>query len=50
VCSSDLSGKNIWLARCSPSNVKPIVEQTILEGKVWPEQVRIVQKFKGIEW
>jgi (2Fe-2S) ferredoxin len=44
------SGKNIWLARCSPSNVKPIVEQTILEGKVWPEQVRIVQKFKGIEW
>lgn len=44
------SGKNIWLARCSPSNVKPIVEQTILHGKVWPEKVRIVQKFKGIEW
>jgi hypothetical protein len=43
-------GKNIWLARCTPNNVKPIIEQSLLLGKVWPQKVRIVQQFKGIEW
>ncbi|KAM9924895.1 hypothetical protein OXX59_004226 [Metschnikowia pulcherrima] len=45
------SGKNIWLARCKPSNVVPIIDQCIVEdGKVWPEKVRQVQKFKAVEW
>ncbi|SGZ58344.1 CIC11C00000002899 [Sungouiella intermedia] len=45
------SGKNIWLARCKPDNVVPIIDECILEdGKVWPEKVRQVQKFKPIEW
>lgn len=43
-------GKNIWLARCNPSNVKPIIENSILHGKVWPEKVRIVQQFKSVDW
>lgn len=45
------SGKNIWLARCRPNNVLPIIEECIVnDGKVWPEHVRRVQKFKPIEW
>lgn len=45
------SGKNIWLARCRPNNVQPIIEECIVnDGKVWPEHVRQVQKFKPIEW
>lgn len=45
------SGKNIWLARCKPNNVVPIIDQCIVEdGKVWPESVRQIQKFKPIEW
>ena len=45
------SGKNIWLARCSPSNVRPIIDECIVnDGKVWPDMVRIVQKFDPIEW
>ncbi|GEQ70619.1 hypothetical protein JCM33374_g4297 [Metschnikowia sp. JCM 33374] len=45
------SGKNIWLARCKPSNVVPIIDECIVEdGKVWPDKVRQVQKFKAIEW
>lgn len=45
------SGKNIWLARCKPLNVVPIIGECIVEdGKVWPEKVRQVQKFKAVEW
>ncbi|AOA61192.1 Actin patches distal protein [Komagataella phaffii CBS 7435] len=46
------SGANIWLARCNPFNVKPIIEETILGGgKVWPEHVRLVQKStKPLQW
>lgn len=45
------SGKNIWLARCNPSNVKPIVDECILnDGKIWPEKVRLIQKFQPHEW
>lgn len=45
------SGKNIWLARCKPNNVVPIIDECIVEdGKVWPQKVRQVQKFKPIEW
>ncbi|OBA23500.1 Sucraseferredoxin-like protein [Metschnikowia bicuspidata var. bicuspidata NRRL YB-4993] len=45
------SGKNIWLARCRPQNVVPIIDECVIgDGKVWPNKVRQVQKFKAIEW
>lgn len=45
------SGKNIWLARCKPNNVIPIIDECVVgDGKVWPDKVRQVQKFKPIEW
>lgn len=45
------SGKNIWLARCKPNNVVPIIDECIVAGgKVWPDKVRQVQKFKPVEW
>ncbi|EGW31394.1 uncharacterized protein SPAPADRAFT_61961 [Spathaspora passalidarum NRRL Y-27907] len=44
-------GKNIWLALCKPNNVKPIIDECIEGGgKVWPDKVRLVQKFDPIEW
>lgn len=45
------TGRNIWLARCKPNNVVPIINECIInDGKVWPEKVRQVQKFKPIDW
>lgn len=45
------SGKNIWLARCKPNNCRPIIDECILSnGKVWPDKVRIIQKFDPIDW
>lgn len=45
------SGKNIWLARCTPANAIPIIDECIMnEGKVWPDKVRIIQKFQPVEW
>lgn len=45
------TGKNIWLARCRPQNVKPIIDECILaDGKVWSDKVRLIQKFDPIEW
>lgn len=45
------SGKTIWLARCTPQNVKPIVDECIVGGgKIWPEMTRIIQKHNPIEW
>ncbi|KAI5959620.1 uncharacterized protein KGF55_005264 [Candida pseudojiufengensis] len=45
------TGQNIWLGLCKPNNCKPIIDQCILEkGKVWPNKVRILQKFDPIEW
>lgn len=45
------SGKNIWLARCQPPNAVPIIDECIVnDGKVWPEKVRQVQKYKPIDW
>lgn len=44
-------GKNIWLARINPNNVKPIVDECILNGgKIWVENTRLIQKFKEIDW
>lgn len=45
------SGHNIWLARCNPRNCVPIIDECIVgKGKVWPDKVRQVQKFKAVEW
>lgn len=46
-----LSGKNLWLALCTPRNAVPIVDECIVnDGRVWPDKVRQVQKYKPIEW
>lgn len=45
------SGKNIWLARCKPSNVIPIIDECVVnDGRVWPDKVRQIQKFQPIDW
>ncbi|KAI3405643.2 hypothetical protein KGF56_001661 [Candida oxycetoniae] len=45
------NGKNIWLGLCKPNNVRQIVDECILAGgKVWPDKVRLVQKFNPVEW
>ncbi|ODV77020.1 Sucraseferredoxin-like protein [Suhomyces tanzawaensis NRRL Y-17324] len=45
------SGKNIWLARCTPNNVRPIIDECVLnDGKVWPDHVRLLQQFEPIDW
>lgn len=45
------SGKNIWLGRCRPNNVQPIIDECILgDGKVWPEKLRLTQRHNPIEW
>ncbi|KAH3675841.1 hypothetical protein WICMUC_002487 [Wickerhamomyces mucosus] len=45
------TGEIIWLAKCTPSNAKPIIDETVLGGgKVWGDLVRCVQKGKAIEW
>lgn len=44
-------GKNMWLARCTPKNAAPIVDECILkDGHIWPDEVRIVQKYGPVEW
>lgn len=45
------TGEMIWLAKCSPKNAKPIIDETVLGGgKVWGDLVRRVQKEKSIQW
>lgn len=44
------SGEMIWMARVGPQNVKPIIDETILKAKTWPEKVRLVQKCQAIAW
>lgn len=45
------TGQNVWLARCKPNNAAPIIDEVIMnEGRIWPEKIRQVQKFKCIEW
>ncbi|KAK9472622.1 Sucraseferredoxin-like protein [Dipodascopsis tothii] len=34
------NGEGIWLGRVEPKHVKAIVEETVLHGRVFPEQVR----------
>lgn len=45
------SGETIWLAKCTPKNSVPIIDETVLGGgKVWGDLVRMVQKDKSIAW
>jgi hypothetical protein len=45
------TGEIIWLAKCSPKNAQPIIDETVLGGgKVWSDLVRVVNKEKAIEW
>ncbi|KAK6201154.1 Sucrase/ferredoxin-like-domain-containing protein [Scheffersomyces amazonensis] len=45
------SGKIIWLARCKPNNVVPIIDECIVnDGKVWPNNIRLLQKLDPIDW
>lgn len=45
------SGETIWLAKCTPQNCVPIIDETVLGGgKVWGDLVRMVQKDKAIQW
>lgn len=37
--------KNIWLARCSPINVKSIIDECVLKGNVFPDNTRLIQNF-----
>lgn len=44
------NGEFIWFARCSPMNVKALVEETIINGKIFPDNVRTCKKFEAIDW
>ncbi|CDK27329.1 unnamed protein product [Kuraishia capsulata CBS 1993] len=45
------SGENVWFARCRPTNCKAIISETILGGgKVWPEYLRLAQRFSPVKW
>lgn len=43
-------GELIWLARATPSNVKPIYEECIKHGKTFAGNTRFVEKSKAIAW
>ncbi|KAH3663816.1 hypothetical protein OGAPHI_005219 [Ogataea philodendri] len=42
-------GEAVWFARCTPLNVKPILDETVLQGKVFPALVRGVKNF-DVTW
>lgn len=45
------TGEMVWLAKCSPKNAQPIIDETVLGGgKVWTDLVRRVHKEKSIQW
>lgn len=43
-------GEFAWFARCTPLNVGPIIKDTVLEGKVFPDIARTVKKFDAVSW
>ncbi|GMG21485.1 unnamed protein product [Ambrosiozyma monospora] len=43
-------GEFVWFAKCSPLNVGPILNETVLKGRVFPELVRTAKKFDPISW
>ncbi|KAG7808749.1 hypothetical protein KL921_003831 [Ogataea angusta] len=42
-------GEFVWFGRCTPLNVKPILQETIGKGKVFPELVRNARKY-AVTW
>lgn len=43
-------GEFIWFARCTPLNVKFILNETVLHHKVHPANVRACSRFDAIKW
>lgn len=43
-------GEFAWFARCTPLNVRPIIDETILQGKVFPEITRTVKRNSPVSW
>lgn len=43
-------GEFVWFARCSPLNIKFIINETVLNHKVYPKNVRACSKFDSIKW
>lgn len=44
------NGEFVWFARCNPLNVKALVEETIIEGKIFKDNVRTCKKFEAVDW
>ncbi|ANB14112.1 Apd1p [Sugiyamaella lignohabitans] len=44
------SGEALWMARVQPQHAQPIVETTILEGKVFPELMRKCFRSETVSW
>lgn len=43
-------GEFAWFARCTPLNVRPIIDETLLKGRVFPDIARSVKKNDPITW
>lgn len=43
-------GEFAWFARCTPLNVRPIIEETLLKGRVFADIARTVKKNDAITW
>lgn len=43
-------GEFVWFARCTPLNVAFILNETILNHKVYPQNIRACSKFDAIKW
>lgn len=40
----------VWIARATPSNAQPIIQECILNQRVWPDSFRLVERFQDIQW
>lgn len=43
-------GEFVWFARCTPLNVKFIINETVLHHKVYPANIRACSTFDPIKW
>lgn len=43
-------GEFVWFARCTPLNVKFIINETLLHHKVYPENIRACSRFDAVKW
>ena len=44
------NGEFVWFARCNPTNVKFIVNETVLNHKVYPKNIRACASHDAIRW